>query len=226
MPKSLAKPHFLEETVGDDLVIYDGDNNRCHALQPKAAHVYRQIQAGASRQEIVSSVAQEFGCQLSEAAEIVDQASVVLEDAELIARPAAFGDLEIDRRRLLQVAGGALLCSVFVATPAAAASTDLQILFAGYGAFVSTSPGFPTTTLGHCGTPNSARVDDFNDVTVQVQAAVIGDTLSIGATNGNFGDPIQGTVKELRVIYRCPGSTVDQFERACENTTLNIDCTP
>lgn len=226
MPKSLAKPHFLEETVGDDLVIYDGDNNRCHALQPKAAHVYRQIQAGASRQEIVSSVAQEFGCQLSEAAEIVDQASVVLEDAELIARPAAFGDLEIDRRRLLQVAGGALLCSVFVATPAAAASTDLRIISAHYGAFVTGFPPTMTTTLTNCGGPSSISSDVSFDVTSVVETAVSGDVLSIVANNGNFGDPIRGTFKELRVVYRCPGSTVNQFARACENTTLNIDCTP
>ena len=58
------------------------------------------------------------------------------------------------------------------------------------------------------------------DVTAKVADKVEGDSLSVGATNDNFGDPIEGTGKKLKVDYTFEGKqhskTVD------ENETLTI----
>lgn len=59
------------------------------------------------------------------------------------------------------------------------------------------------------------------NVTAKVVAQVQNDTLTVEATNDNFGDPADGVVKKLRVEYTLNGvagtKTVD------ENATLKID---
>jgi hypothetical protein len=65
--------------------------------------------------------------------------------------------------------------------------------------------------------PDGAKVD----VTDKVRAAVKNDTLSIEATNDNFGDPANGTAKKLKVDYTFNG--VDKSKTVDENDTLTIN---
>ena len=59
-----------------------------------------------------------------------------------------------------------------------------------------------------------------SDVTDKVKGMVTKDGLTVDATNDNFGDPVEGTVKKLKVDYEYNGKknskTVD------ENQTLKI----
>ena len=59
------------------------------------------------------------------------------------------------------------------------------------------------------------------DVTDKVQSAVKDNALSIGASNENFGDPVEGTVKKLKVDYTFDGGAAKSKE-ANENDTLTI----
>ena len=59
------------------------------------------------------------------------------------------------------------------------------------------------------------------DVTDKVQIAVKDNALSIGATNDNFGDPVEGTAKKLKVDYTFDGGAAKSKE-ANENDTLTI----
>ena len=59
------------------------------------------------------------------------------------------------------------------------------------------------------------------DVTVKVQSLVKDDALSVGATNENFGDPVEGTAKKLKIDYTFEGGAAKSKE-AAENETLTI----
>ena len=65
--------------------------------------------------------------------------------------------------------------------------------------------------------PDGARTD----VTIKVQEMVKDDALSVDATNDNFGDPIEGTVKKLKVEYLFDGGAKKEKEVA-ENETLAV----
>ena len=58
------------------------------------------------------------------------------------------------------------------------------------------------------------------DVTAKVQAMVKDDALTVGATNDNFGDPIEGTGKKLSVEYTFEATT--KTKEANEGDTLTI----
>lgn len=58
------------------------------------------------------------------------------------------------------------------------------------------------------------------DVTTKVQEMVKDDALSIDATNDNFGDPIEGTVKKLKVDYLF--ERVRKAKEVAENENLTI----
>jgi len=58
------------------------------------------------------------------------------------------------------------------------------------------------------------------DVTTKVQEMVKDDALSVDATNDNFGDPIEGTVKKLKVDYLF--DRVRKAKEAAENDNLAI----
>ena len=59
-----------------------------------------------------------------------------------------------------------------------------------------------------------------SDVTEKVADKVDGDTLSIEATNDNFGDPAESVVKKLKVDYTFDGK--EHSKTADENETLTI----
>lgn len=59
------------------------------------------------------------------------------------------------------------------------------------------------------------------DVTAKVQTMVKDDALSVGATNENFGDPVDGVVKKLKVEFTFEGGAAKSKE-AAENETLTI----
>jgi len=65
--------------------------------------------------------------------------------------------------------------------------------------------------------PDNARTD----VTTKVQEMVKDDALTVDATNDNFGDPIEGTVKKMKVEYLFNGGAKKEKEVA-ENETLAI----
>lgn len=58
------------------------------------------------------------------------------------------------------------------------------------------------------------------DVTTKVQEMVRDDALSVDATNDNFGDPIEGTVKKMKVDYLFDG--VRKSKEAAENENITI----
>ena len=58
------------------------------------------------------------------------------------------------------------------------------------------------------------------DVTTKVQEMVKDEALSVDATNDNFGDPIEGTVKKLKVDYLF--DRVRKAKEAAENENLTI----
>jgi len=64
--------------------------------------------------------------------------------------------------------------------------------------------------------PDGAKTD----VTEKVKDKVNGDTLSVEATNDNFGDPADGIVKKLKVEYTFDGK--EQTKTVDENETLTI----
>jgi hypothetical protein len=67
-------------------------------------------------------------------------------------------------------------------------------------------------------------VQHWSDVTITVQGKINGNSLSIIASNENFGDPANGIVKALRVNYAIDGSPGVRWVR--ENETLNIVAPP
>jgi hypothetical protein len=64
--------------------------------------------------------------------------------------------------------------------------------------------------------PDGAKTD----VTAKVQAMIKDDALSVGATNDNFGDPVEGTTKKLKVEYTFDGAA--KSKEASEGDTLTI----
>ncbi len=58
------------------------------------------------------------------------------------------------------------------------------------------------------------------DVTDKVKAKIAEGKLSIEATNDNFGDPLEGTEKFLKVKFKLNGKEVEK--QANENATLEI----
>jgi hypothetical protein len=64
--------------------------------------------------------------------------------------------------------------------------------------------------------PDGAKTD----VTQKVSDRIKDDTLSIEATNDNFGDPAEGIVKKLKVDYTFDGK--DKSKTVNENETLTI----
>ena len=62
------------------------------------------------------------------------------------------------------------------------------------------------------------------DVTDKVAAMVKDNKLSVEATNDNFGDPIEGTVKKLRVDYTVDG--VARHKTVNEGETLTVSGKP
>lgn len=62
------------------------------------------------------------------------------------------------------------------------------------------------------------------DVTEKVKPMVNGDGLSVAATNDNFGDPVEGTTKKLRVDYTLDDVTLSRTVN--ENDTLTIATKP
>lgn len=65
--------------------------------------------------------------------------------------------------------------------------------------------------------PDGAKTD----VTEKVADMVNGDSLSVEATNTNFGDPIEGTAKKLKIDYTFDGGK-EQSKTVDENQTLTI----
>ena len=63
--------------------------------------------------------------------------------------------------------------------------------------------------------------ETWADVKDKVVAAVKDDALTIQASNENFGDPLEGTVKSLKVVVKYSG--VELTFTADENATLTID---
>lgn len=114
---------LLTETVGDELVIFDGETNEAHALKPLAAAVF----AAADGHTSISQLAVVASARLGEEVEVsqVDAALTELEDAGLLLESEASG---ISRRHLLQVGGavaaGALVSSALVPAVAAASTTS------------------------------------------------------------------------------------------------------
>jgi len=64
------------------------------------------------------------------------------------------------------------------------------------------------------------------DVTGKVAEMVKAGALAIEASNGNFGDPANGTVKRLRVDYTVNGVTVSKTVRETETLALTAMATP
>ncbi len=64
------------------------------------------------------------------------------------------------------------------------------------------------------------------DVTEKVTELVKAGAMTIEASNGNFGDPANGTVKRLRVDYTVNGVTVSKTVREQELLTLTAMATP
>jgi HEAT repeat protein len=64
------------------------------------------------------------------------------------------------------------------------------------------------------------------DVTRQVAALVKAGAVAIEATNGNFGDPANGTVKKLRVDYTVNGVPASKTVGELETLTLSAASTP
>ncbi len=58
------------------------------------------------------------------------------------------------------------------------------------------------------------------DVTEKVKGMVTADGLSVAATNDNFGDPVENTVKKLKIEYTLDDKKLEQT--VAENETLTI----
>ena len=63
-----------------------------------------------------------------------------------------------------------------------------------------------------------------SDVTEKVKGMVKPEGFSVAATNDNFGDPAEGTVKQLKVEYTLDGQKKEQT--VSENETLTIEAKP
>jgi hypothetical protein len=68
--------------------------------------------------------------------------------------------------------------------------------------------------------PNGTKTD----VTAKVQLMVKENALSVDATNDNFGDPVDGTVKKFKVDYTFDGGA-QKTKEVAENETLKISNT-
>jgi len=64
------------------------------------------------------------------------------------------------------------------------------------------------------------------DVTKKVAELVKAGALAVEASNGNFGDPVHGTAKSLRIDYTVNGVAVSKTVRESENLTLTAVSTP
>jgi len=104
---------------------------------------------------------------------------------------------QADENATLEITQAALEAASAKETAAPAASGNLEIVKAVYGA-----------------------ESTWADVTEKVKAKVANGKLSVEASNDNFGDPLEGTQKFLKVNYKLNGKELEK--QADENATLEI----
>ncbi|HNP54176.1 MAG TPA: hypothetical protein PKK69_06150, partial [Ferruginibacter sp.] len=101
----------------------------------------------------------------------------------------------------------------------------IQITFASYG-----------TPTGSCGSYATSSCHSATSLTVVQNAALGQNSFTLGATNGNFGDPCSGTVKRLYVsaiyspftltVNAIPGnSNASSNSPVCTGNTINLSAT-
>ncbi|HEY3321856.1 MAG TPA: DUF3395 domain-containing protein [Planctomycetota bacterium] len=70
------------------------------------------------------------------------------------------------------------------------------------------------------GNPDDAKVG--SDVTTKVRTMIKNDSLTVDATNDNFGDPAEGVAKVLKIDYTFDGGA-KKSKQAAENESLTIN---
>ena len=220
--------NFVKQVIGEETILLNLQTSQCHCLDPHATVVYEQLEKSRSDGEILSILSEHFALTQEQAQACLTTAKGVLQEIGAISSEQAHPG----RRDALKWLGGSMVLSTLLPTPAAASSCSLNILSAVYGATDGTDtfpPGFPAgTTKSFCS--SSAGADptspQFFDRTSVVRSFVSSCSISgQAAENTNLGgDPLTGIFKELRITYRCNGSSVDQHLRVCENTAINITC--
>jgi hypothetical protein len=143
-------------------------------------------------------------------------ATVAAVDVNNNSTPTACGTLSYSLQRIGTVSGSATENNVLTLT-APAGMVFISVNFASYGN--ATSNGNGTFTLGSCHGTNSAAI---------VANALLGNnTASITASNGIFGDPCGGTIKNLSVqaTYGTPLAAQALFSCADLGTAVPVRLT-
>lgn len=115
---------LLERSMGDELVIYDTESHRAHALEPPAREVWRASDGRTSVREMVRRIGERGATPGGDPEDVVVRCLRLLDDAGLFETPLRLPDpSRVTRRRLLRAAAVApLVASVAVPEPAAAQS--------------------------------------------------------------------------------------------------------
>lgn len=114
---------LLERPMGDELVIYDTEHHRAHALEPLAREIWRACDGRTSIEEMIGRAAM-GGDPDADPEDVVVRCLRLLDDAGLFETPLRLPDpSRVTRRRLLRAAAVApLVASVAVPEPVAAQS--------------------------------------------------------------------------------------------------------
>ncbi len=217
---------LVTETIGAEMIIYDGVSTEAHCLAPLAAAVFAAADGRTSVVDLAAIASAELG-------EPVDVSSVELALAELeakdliVAPPAGAGVSRREALRRAAVLGGAAFAAPLVAslaTPAYGAASSLTslsyvaVLFNVNGTCYREkfSPGEPTVCGGTFATPGtncdlnqtgcvSVSPDCLPGVTISQNTSTSPSTITVTYPQTFAGHPVTLT----RVHVKCANVCVD-----------------
>lgn len=211
----MRRPDLLEQWVGNEVLVYDPSNAHCHVLAEQAAALWGMLCAPHDLDSLIARLASRWP---ETTPSVLTSLLAEFQVNRLLG--AGCPDLKHsrNRRKLLQALGAGLLFSSIAPAASAAASSNINIVNARYGANIA--------TRFLCGNPGvSVGGGNFDNVTTIIRGLITGNLLSVSVNNsGVLGSgPLPALRQELIVGYNCVGSGFQQA-RTCDGGVLTINC--
>ncbi|MBX3170736.1 MAG: hypothetical protein KF760_25245 [Candidatus Eremiobacteraeota bacterium] len=208
---------LLCQPVGAELIIYDSHTQECHHFSEEVTYLWNQVEQETTIPSLIESFLKVYPEHSEQGTEFVQAAVADLTAKGLLTGTPQLRLADEVRRQFLKSSGLLLVGTMVAPLPSAAASTQLSIVSARYFNNQIDSPN----TVPRCGNAGTNAPCMGADIATTLSSRIAGGTFSpIACSNGNFGDPCSGILKECKVIYRCRG--VDTTIRICEGQMITI----
>ncbi len=211
------KQGLLCQPVADELLVYDASTQECHHLSEEVTFLWNFIEQQPTVALLTEAFVKVYPQHSERGTEFVEAALADLTAKGLLTGTNQLSPIDEGRRQLLKASGLLLVGTVVAPLPSAAASDLLSIVSARYFNNQVDSPN----TVPFCGSGGSNGPCPGTDLATALSARISGGTFNpIACSNGNFGDPCNGILKECKVVYRCRG--VETSLRFCEGQMITI----